>query len=76
MIGAYITERVCGGVLERGLCVILPNITLSDRTGYHTFVKTRGYQLCQYDVILTQLVATCLNNFFYRWTQWAHNKRR
>ncbi len=24
-------------------------------------VETRGYQLCQYNVVLTQLVATCLN---------------
>ncbi len=24
-------------------------------------VETRGYQLCQYNVVLAQLVATCLN---------------
>ncbi len=47
-----------GKSLWRGVCVSYPN-ALTYRIVSYTFDETRGYQLCHYDVVVAQLVATC-----------------
>ncbi len=47
-----------GKSLWRGVCASYSN-ALTYRTVSYTFDETRGYQLCHYDVVVAQLVATC-----------------
>ncbi len=62
-----------GESLWRGVCASYPN-ALTYRTESYTFDETRGYQLCHYDVVVAQLVATCFINWsiFMIITCYAH----
>ncbi len=51
-----------GESLWRGVCALYPN-ALTYRTESYTFDETRGYQLCHYDIVVAQLVATCFINY-------------
>jgi hypothetical protein len=52
-----------------GLCVIHIPYALTYWTTLYTFDETRGYQLCHYDLVVAQLVATCFINWWLLGTE-------